>query len=78
MNVPACMGCVYFDKYVSLDKYVTQDMWYIDEKLVRLSKCKKFGVKNFVSGEIQYDYAHNCRSSNDMCKPSGIFFSKKT
>lgn len=72
INAPACIDCIYFDKYVS------KDMWSIDEKLTRLSKCTKFGVKNVVSGEIHYDYAHNCRSSNQMCKESGVFFSKKT
>lgn len=72
MDVPACIDCIYFDKYVS------KDLWSIDEKIARLSKCKKFGVKNVVSGEIQYNIAHNCRSSNDMCNIVGVFFSKKT
>ena len=71
MNVPSCVDCVFFDRYNS------QDKWCVDEKIVRLSKCKKFGVKNVVSGEIQYDYAYKCRNDNEMCKLNGVFFSRK-
>ena len=38
------------------------------------SRCKKFGEKNLVSGEIVYYYANNCRKHKDYCGQSGIHY----
>lgn len=39
-----------------------------------LQRCKKFAIKNIVSGEIEYEYAKLCRIYPDMCSKMGIHF----
>lgn len=64
-KVPICKNCVYFKPY----KY--------DEKFYDLGKCTKFGKMDIVSGIIEYKYACNCRTSNDLCSFNGTFYEER-
>lgn len=70
IDIPACINCVHFDKYVSRDNI------NMEEQIIRLSRCKKFGTKNPISGGINYEYAYNCRNNKDKCSIDGVFFIK--
>jgi hypothetical protein len=40
----------------------------------RLNRCEKFGTKDIVSDEIDYDFASYCRNDEDKCGKDGKFF----
>ena len=46
-------------------------------KNIHLSKCNKFGIKNLLSGEIEYETAIRCRYDKSMCSEKAIYFSEK-
>jgi len=71
-NLKICCNCYYFKKYISKDLYE-----YPDEN-INLSKCLKFGYKNMVSGEIEYDLASKTRDGVKLCGKNGIFFTPTT
>ena len=60
-DLPSCLNCVHFiiPKTKDLDDY---DFY---------SRCKKFGKKNLITGEIEYDLARNCRKDGEKCGYSG-------
>jgi hypothetical protein len=62
MNVPICINCVHF-----IDSELKKDF----------SKCRMFGRKNIITGEIYHEYAAVCRELRDMCGNSGKLFEKK-
>ena len=64
-KVPICKNCVYFKPY----KY--------DEKFYDLGKCTKFGKMDIISGIIEYKYACNCRTSNDLCSFNGTYYEER-
>jgi len=68
MDVPSCVDCVHFIKYETREPYNSE-----------FGKCKLFGRKERVSGEIIYDYASICRDkiSSDACGPDGKYFEAK-
>jgi hypothetical protein len=68
-NNKICANCIHFNKANMQDSY--------DHNYDSRSKCKKFGVKNLVSGFVQFELASKCRNSNDMCKPIGLYFIEK-
>jgi Fe-S-cluster-containing hydrogenase component 2 len=39
--------------------------------------CRKFGVKNLVTGSVSYQEAVKCRNSQYMCSIFGTFFVRK-
>jgi hypothetical protein len=60
-NLPICKKCKYFfmnDKSSNID----------------LGRCSKFGIKDLISGEIQYEYASLSRISNTRCGKKGKYF----
>jgi hypothetical protein len=59
INVNPCRSCIYYNSK------------YDDSSL---SKCKKFGVKNIISNEINYDYAERCRDDELKCGTEGKYF----
>jgi hypothetical protein len=61
MNVPICINCVHF-----IDSELKKDF----------SKCRMFGRKNIITGEIYHEYAAVCRELRDMCGNSGKLFEK--
>ena len=60
-NLKLCVNCVYFTKYKP------KKLCEFSNDTIQLSKCTKFGVKNIVSGEIEYEYASVIRNSNRLC-----------
>lgn len=64
-NVPICKNCVYFRPYQN------------DVQLFDLGKCTKFGKIDIISGIITYNYAANCRNSENLCSFNGTFFEER-
>lgn len=62
-KVPICKNCVYFKPY--------------DEKIYDLGKCTKFGKMDVLSGIIEYNYAYNCRTNNDLCSFNGRYYEER-
>ena len=65
---PLCKNCIYFKentKFPNLSNYKYE-----------YGTCKKFGIKDVVSGKIMYENAHISRSDNNMCKKIGLYFIK--
>jgi len=60
-NYPLCKNCKYFIPHTDMNYY-------------ELSRCKKFGVRNVVTGEIKYNYADLCRDNITKCGLKGVYF----
>jgi hypothetical protein len=52
-HVTSCSNCLFFIKSPSLNK--------------DLGKCKQFGEKNIITGEIENLYALTCRKDKSLC-----------
>ena len=39
-------------------------------------KCKKFGIKDIITNEIEYEDARDCRKREQQCGPDGIYFER--
>jgi hypothetical protein len=65
MGAPSCIDCVHFIDNAGSLTY---------------AKCKLFGMKERVSGEIIYDYACVCRDKkcSDACGSDGKYFKAKS
>lgn len=61
MDYPVCKTCIHFLPFEHLMR--TQEF----------GKCKLFGEKNVVTGEIKYKYADMCRMDNDKCNITGRY-----
>jgi hypothetical protein len=61
-DLPICKNCRFFIPHK------------IPEHQTTLSRCSKFGEKDIVSGEINYDFADFCRNNSMKCGKSGIHF----
>jgi hypothetical protein len=48
-----------------------QCVFYIPNKEPTYIRCMKYGEKNMVTGEINYEYAFHARASPHMCGPEG-------
>jgi len=64
-KVPICKNCVYFKPFKN------------DEKYYDLGKCTKFGKIDIVSGIIEYKYACNCRTSDNLCSFNGTYYEER-
>jgi hypothetical protein len=62
MYYPTCKTYVYFLPY-----------YQHPEKYYKLGKCKLFGNKNIVTGEIIYEYAAICRMNITPCNMTGNY-----
>jgi hypothetical protein len=71
MDLPSCNNCIHFMEHKKRNIYETSN------NAIYLSKCRIFGYKNIITGEIEHEFANKCRNSNDMCKISGIYFVQK-
>ncbi len=40
-------------------------------------RCRKFGVKNLVTGSISYQKASECRNNLYLCSTFGTYFDRK-
>ena len=61
---PQCNKCLFYKPY-SYPDYSA------------LGKCMKFGNKDLISGNIDYDYADMCRRDSNKCNSTGIYFIHK-
>ena len=68
MNLPVCVNCIH---------YFEDKVPYFEDMVTYNAKCKKFGVKDIVSGKINYDYASICRSDDLLCGKKGALFEEK-
>jgi len=69
--LPICSKCVHFIEHTNNYPY---DPIPSDEKHGR---CKKFGEMNLITGEIEYDFAKNCRSNTTKCGDFGLEYIEK-
>jgi hypothetical protein len=69
--LPICSNCVYFIKHTNNYPYdpIPSDAKY--------GRCNKFGEMNFVTGEIIYDLASNCRIDVSKCGTLGTEYTLK-
>jgi len=67
-ELPLCHNCFYF---YPVSKEENNNI--IFEK----SKCLKYGIRNIVSGEVSYNFAHNMRQSESKCGQNGKNFEEK-
>ena len=65
LKVPICKNCVYFQPHK------------IDEKFYDLGKCTKFGIMDILSGIIEYKYASNCRTNDNLCSFNGTYYEER-
>ena len=65
---PACATCKYFIPYVTPTKHFEKKVDIIN------SKCRMFGFKDHVSGEIINHFAYICRTDSSMCDKNGYHY----
>jgi hypothetical protein len=70
-ELPICLNCLHFIEFTNNYPY---DSIPSDEKYGR---CKKFGEVNLISGNIEYDFAKNCRLNDNKCGILGLEFTNK-
>jgi len=64
---PPCITCKYFQLYIPKELYQTK------KDGLQFSKCKKYGYKDIISGEILYETVGKSRFDKDMCRIEGIY-----
>jgi hypothetical protein len=69
IEYPVCKDCIHFIKY-----NVTEYDSYPIDKPIKMSKCNKFGIKDLISGKIDYESTHTCRYNKEKCGLSGKNF----
>ena len=62
IDVPACRNCMYY-KPSTYNDFSSG-----------LNRCEKFGTKDIVSDQIDYDFATFCRNDEDKCGKEGKYF----
>jgi hypothetical protein len=62
INYPLCKTCIHFLPY----RYC--------QNPYEFAKCKFFGEKNVITGEIEYEYAESCRKSEYKCNITGNYY----
>jgi hypothetical protein len=60
---PTCKNCVHIIEFSSdpFNKY-------------HMSKCKLFGIKDNISGQIEHTFTKTCRSHNSLCSKEGKYY----
>lgn len=61
LHLPVCKDCKFFIPYENKEQYT-------------LGRCRLFGKKNLVSGEITYEFADVCRISSNKCGNNGTLY----
>ena len=61
-NIPSCRNCIHFKPNI------------YSEFKSSSNRCEKFGEKNIITDEIQYDFADLCRKDKDKCGKEGKYF----
>ena len=62
-DIPSCKNCVFYRPYYLYGDFASQ-----------FNKCEKFGEKNIVTDEIDYEFANSCRKNENQCGGEGKFF----
>ena len=65
-----CITCLNYIPYKYTDPY---DEIY-DDSSTKIGTCSKFGIPNYVTGEIQYENAKLCRISTNKCGKDGKYY----
>jgi hypothetical protein len=65
VNIPSCRNCIYFKPNI------------YNEFTSSTNRCEKFGEKNILTDEIQYDFADLCRKDDNKCGHEGKYFEKE-
>lgn len=65
-QIPACINCFYFKPFYSSGNL-------LDQK----SLCFKYGSKNIVTNNIEYDFAYNMRKNESKCGINAKKFEEK-
>ena len=71
-ELPLCIKCVHFICDVTNYPYDTLPNDAVS------GKCKLFGKKNMVTGEIDNNYAIDCRNLENKCGENGKYFTKRS
>jgi len=64
-HIPNCKNCYYFERHE------------LNKDNFDLGRCRMYGEKDIVSGEITYEYAVHCRKNDAQCGKEGIHFVEK-
>ena len=62
---PVCKNCKYFLPNKNLNDKKSQVIY---------GRCSNFMEKDIVSGDVEYNYASVCRSSDRLCGQYGKYF----
>lgn len=62
-NAPICTNCIHFIKHKN-NNPESNDLY---------GRCKLFGEKNIINGEITYKYASICRDNEELCDEDGKY-----
>lgn len=71
VNLPVCVNCLHFIEHKTNYPYDPLP----DNK--SFGRCKKFGYKDIITGEFNYDFAYLCRNNEKKCGLSGKEFEPK-
>lgn len=63
IDFPDCKSCVYFQPRDSDSEFAN-----------KFSRCNKFGKKNLITGEIDYNYADLNRNDETKCGEKGRYY----
>jgi hypothetical protein len=64
---PSCKECVHYKPY----PYLTE------EYASKLGRCKKFGYKDILTGDIVFNYADLTRLNQNQCSTNGTHFESR-
>lgn len=67
MHYTSCISCKYF-KPCLVD--ILQNNTYV-------TRCTKFGTKNYITGLIDYEYAHVARQNESLCGMEARYYEKR-
>jgi len=67
-----CISCVNYMKYTHT--YLHDEIYYSTSNS---GNCSLFGKQHFVTGEIDYDKALECRINELKCGKKGVFYIEK-
>ena len=70
-KLPSCLSCLHFIEHTN--NYPYDPLPSNDQH----GKCKQFGEVIFVTGEIEYDLARDCRVDVSKCGPVGSLYTKR-
>ena len=65
INIPSCKNCIFYKP--------NNDREFASS----LNLCEKFGEKNIITDEIEYDSVYRCRNNEEKCGKEGIFFQEE-